>query len=109
MAETGVFIKFDPEKLAEISVKLEQYYKQFIQHTESIRKKSEAMIGIWQGDSANLYISKVKELDAQRNESADVLLSFSRKLAEASGIYKTGETDAKIIAESLPTDGVFRV
>ena len=63
----------------------------------------------WKSDSADLYMKKIGELDAQSNEIAGELLSLSQDLAKASGIYKTGESEAKKKAEALPTEGVFLV
>jgi uncharacterized protein YukE len=65
--------------------------------------------GVWQGDSAALYGEKIKVLDANSAELAAKLQVLSQDLAQASGIYKAGEGDAKQKAEGLPTDGVFLV
>lgn len=102
-------IKFDPEKLMEASEKLTGQYKRYVQCIASIKRKAENLLGSWQGDSSALYIEKIKELDLQSTETATALQTLASDLAEASGIYKTGEADAKKKAESLPTDGVFLV
>lgn len=103
------FIKFDPEKIMEVSVKLEQQYKKFTQAVASIKNRSESLVGSWQSDSADIYMEKIKKLDTLSVEVAEILLSFSKDLAKASGVYKAGETGAKQKAEALPTDGVFLV
>lgn len=103
------FIKFDPEKIMAVSDKLEQQHKRFTQTAASISKHAERLMASWQGDSAEAYIAKIKELDTQSIEIAGELLVLSKSLAQASGIYKTGESDAKQETESLPVDGVFLV
>lgn len=103
------FIKFDPEKIMDVSIKLEQQHKKFTQAVGSIKKRSESLMGSWQSDSADIYMVKKKELDTLSVEVAEILLSFSQDLAKASGVYKAGEAGAKQKAEALPTDGVFLV
>ena len=101
------FIKFDPEKIMEVSTRLDQQHKRLIQCSNAIKKKSENLLGSWRSDSSDVYIGKIKELDAQSEVAAKILLTLSQDLATASGVYKTGEADAKKLAESLPTSGVF--
>ena len=101
------FIKFDPEKILEVSVRLEQQHKKLIQCTAAIKRKSESLLGSWKSDSSAIYIEKTKEVDTQSETAAEILLALSQDLASASGIYKAGEGSAKKEAESLPTSGVF--
>lgn len=109
MADKSDFIKFDPEKILEMSVILDRQHKRFTQCTANIKKKADGLKGVWQSDSAGLYAEKMKLLDAQSAELAKKLNAFSQDLATASGIYKKGEADAKHKAEGLPTEGVFLV
>ena len=101
------FIKFDPEKIMDVSTRLEQQHKRLVTCTAAIKRKAESLSGSWQSDSSAEYIAKIKEVDAQSEEAAKILLSLSKDLATASGIYKAGETKAKDEADSLPTSGVF--
>lgn len=103
------FIKFDPEKIMDISIKLEQQHKRFNLCVSNIQKKSEGLMNNCQSDSLTLYTDKIQELNLKSEEMGKVLLAFSQDLANASGIYKIGETNAKQKSESLPTDGVFLV
>jgi len=103
------FIKFDAGEIMKVSVKIEQQYKKFTQAAESIKKRFDSLMGSWQGDSAEVYRTKIKELDVQSAEMAEALISFSQDLAKVSGVYKAGEAGAKQNAEALPTDGVFLV
>ena len=108
MAGKSDYIKFDPEKIMEVSMNFDRLHNRFTVCTGNIKKKAESMRSIWQGDSAVLYAEKLKELDTQSAEIAKKFLSYSQDLAKASGIYKDdGETVVKRIAEGLPTDGVF--
>lgn len=109
MAESGLFVKFDPEKISGVATNLEFQHKRLIQNLANIKRKAENLKANWQGDSAELYMKKIKEFDTQGTEMAKIFLAFSQDLASASGIYKTGETQAKQKAEALPTDGVFLV
>ena len=103
------FIKFDPEKIMEVSVKLSQQYNKFVQCTSTINGASEGLATSWLGSSSVLYNKKMKELGSESEAAAKILLSLSEDLATASGIYKTGESNAKQANEALPTDGVFLV
>lgn len=109
MADTSVFIKFDPEKIMGVAMNMERQHKRLVQSIANIKKDSENLANSWLGDSSTLYMDKVRELNAEGEEMAKILLAFSQDLASASGIYKAGETQAKQKAESLPTDGVFLV
>jgi WXG100 family type VII secretion target len=108
MAQTG-FIEFDPVRIAEVSGKLEQQHNVLTRSLADIKQKSGTLQSEWRGGSAEAYFSKVAELDQHGTEFARILLAFSQNLAQASGIYKEGETRARQAAEALPTDGVFRV
>lgn len=109
MADTNMFIKFDPEKIMAVATNLEQQHKRHTGSVSSIIKKSESLMSSWDSDSAKLYKEKAKELKEQGDEIATMLLQFSQDLAKASGVYKAGEAGAKQKAEALPTEGVFRV
>jgi len=102
------FIKFDPEKIMEESVNIDRQHKLFVQHTAAIKKKADSTKNIWRGDSAQLYAEKITELDARSVEIAKMMAELSQDLANASGIYKKGEEDAKTKAQGLPTEGVFK-
>ena len=109
MADKGVIIKFDPVRIAEVATNLENQHKRFLKSLASAKKKAEGLNGLWQGESADLYLEKMRMMEEQGEEMAKIMLAFSVDLAQTSGIYKTGETNAKLKAESLPTDGVFLV
>jgi WXG100 family type VII secretion target len=109
MADTGIFIKFDPERIMEVSEQLARQHKRFIQCSANIKKKSEKLTGSWQSDSATLFMGKIRDIDTQSAEMAKLLLEFSQKLASVSGIYREGEAGATREAEALPTSGVFLV
>ena len=108
-AQRRDFIKFDPEKILDMSVTLERQKKLFVQCAANIMKKVDSTRDFWQSDSATLFAEKIKELDAKSAELAAQFQSFSKDLEAASGIYRKGEADAKRQAQGLPTDGVFRV
>lgn len=109
MADRTGFIKFNPEKILEVSQNLDRQYKRFVECTANIRKKADSLQGVWQGDSATLYAEKIKALDTISVEIAKQLVSYTDELVSVSGIYKKGETDAKQKAQGLPTEGVFKV
>ncbi len=109
MVETSVFIKFDPEKILAVAVKLVNQHERLTRSIANIKRKSQNLTASWQGDSSNLYMDKINELSVQGEDMEKVLLAFSQDLMNVSGIYKAGETQAKQEAESLPTDGVFLV
>lgn len=109
MADKNVFIKFDPQKISAVAVNLESQQKRLQKSIANINKKTESLMVSWQSDSATAYIEKERKLYARGEEMAQILLSFSQDLATVSGIYKTGEEQAKKGAESLPVDGVFLV
>lgn len=109
MESRSGFIKFDPEKILEMSVVLDRQHKLFTQYSTNIKKKADSLKSIWQSDSATLYAEKIEALDTKSIEIGKRLLSLSQDLANASGIYRKGETGAKQEAERLPTDGVFLV
>jgi len=102
-------IKFDPEKILEVSQNLENLNRRFGECTSAIKSRADSLKGVWQSDTATLYDERMKELDTKSNEMASDLKALSQDLASASGIYKKGEADAKAEAETLPTDGVFLV
>jgi WXG100 family type VII secretion target len=108
MAQTG-FIGFDPVKIAEAAGKLDRQHAAFTQIITGIRQKSESLRPDWHGDSADAYFDKAARLDQQGTELAQILLALSQNLAQASGVYKEGESQARRAAEALPADGVFRV
>ena len=109
MAETNVFIKFDPEKISAVATTLERQHKRLIESLSNISRRSESLANSWLGDSAELYMDKIIELKTQGDELAKILSALSKDLASASGIYKSGEEQATRKSESLPTDGVFLV
>ena len=109
MADRTDFIKFDPEKILEVSQTLDRQHKRFVECTTNIKRKADSLRGVWQGDSATLYAEKLKELDAITLEIAKKFVSYTEELRTVSGIYKKGETDAKQKAQGLPTEGVFKV
>jgi len=107
MANEGVFVKFDPEKILEVSQTLEDLHKRFLQVTDSMKRKSDSLINVWQSDSATLYAEKLEEIYAQSDVLAGRISSLSRDLGQASGIYRKGEADSVKEAQGLPTEGVF--
>lgn len=109
MAEQGLFVKFNPEKISLVAAKLESQHKRLLQSLANIRKYASNLKNDWQGDSADLYIQEITTLQDQGEELATFLLSFSYDLAKVAGVYVAGEGQAKKKAEALPTDGVFRV
>ncbi|HWQ79797.1 MAG TPA: WXG100 family type VII secretion target [Anaerovoracaceae bacterium] len=109
MADQSIFIKFDPEKISNIAFNLDLQKKRMTELINSIQGRAEALEGSWQGDSAALYLEKMRGLHVSGRELANVLSAFSQDLVSASGIYEAGETGAKQKAEALPTDGVFLV
>jgi WXG100 family type VII secretion target len=103
------FIKFDPEKIMEVSITLDRQHKRFTESTLSIKRRVDNLRSVWHGDSAAEYFEKMKELDRLSVEMSKRIIAFSQDLENASGIYKKGEADAKQEAERLPTEGVFLV
>ena len=101
------FIKFDPEKIMEVSERLRQQHKRLTTCAGNIKRKAESLQGSWQSDSYAEYIKKIKEADEQSGEAAKILLALSQVLASASGLYKTGATKVNDKASSLPISGVF--
>lgn len=106
---SSVYIRFDPEKIMAVSASLERQHKRFVLCAADIMKKAESLTAHWQSDSAALYLDKARELNSQSADMAQIMLEFSRDLADVSGIYKTGEVEAKQKAESLPVSNVFIV
>jgi WXG100 family type VII secretion target len=104
MASTGDFIKFDPDKIAEIAVGMDKQQKRFIQSTEDIKKEANSLKSIWRGDTAELYLMKINELDSQSAKIAKGFQTFDQELQTASGIYRSGEASAMQVVEALPTD-----
>jgi len=107
MANEGVFIQFDPEKILEASQTLESLHKRFVQGAANIKSKADSLKSVWQSDSATLYAEKMEGLHQRSEELAVRLQSLSRDLAQASGIYRKGEADSTTEAQGLPTEGVF--
>ena len=103
------FIKFEPEKILNVSINLEHQHKKLVQCASSIKKEAGTLTASWRGDSSVSYDKKINKLDSESEEMARILLSLSNNLATASGIYKTGEASAKKQTETLPTEGVFLV
>ena len=109
MADLSVFLKFDPEKIQNAGMNLENRHKRFVQSIERIRKCNNSLQASWKGDSADEYIKKVNDLDMLVEDLEVKLLQLSQDLAAASGVYKAGETQATQRVESLPTDGIFKI
>jgi len=109
MADQNVFIKFDPEKISITALSLDLQRKRMMELISSIHGKAEALSGSWQGDSAAMYIEKMRGLHVSGEELANALSGFSQDLVSASGIYKAGETGAKQKNETLPTEGIFLI
>lgn len=105
----GVFIKFDPEKILDVANKLDSSHKDVTQSIANIKQQAVNMTNSWKSDSAALYLEQANALFDQGEEMCKMLEEFKQDLREVSGIYKTGETQAKKKAEALPTDGVFLV
>lgn len=107
MANGGNFIKFDPEKILAASADIDRMHKSFRDCVSEIKTKAGALNGSWKGDGAASYSAAIDGLDARGTEIAEMLRIYCKELADASGIYKSGESAAKKKAEGLPTKGVF--
>jgi uncharacterized protein YukE len=104
MASASAFIKFDPDKIAEIAASLALNKQLFDQYAKGIIMESRLLERVWQGDTADLYQKKINELEKRNEEIIKGFSKFDQDLQAASGIYRTGEADAKQTAEALPTD-----
>lgn len=109
MANADGFIKFDPVQILDVSVNIDLQHKNFSEYTDNIKKKADGLKGIWHGDSANLFAQKINELTIKDADIIKYFTALSKDLVNASGIYKTSESDAKTQAQGLPTEGVFKI
>ena len=82
MKETGLIIKFNPEKIRSVAIDFKRQQERFIELLESMGKESEMLTTIWRGESCELYMDKFRKLDMQGRELAKLLLPYSNDLAE---------------------------
>jgi|LSQX01.3.fsa_nt_gb WXG100 family type VII secretion target len=105
----SVFIKFDPEKIQDVANKLGNSSKDVSFGILGMKQQAMNLSTYWVSDSAAMYLEQANSLFDKAEEMCEMLQEFEQDLREVSGIYKTGETQAKNKSEALPTEGVFLV
>ena len=108
MSESS-FIMFNPERIAEVASEIQNMHSELIQNITAIRQTSSSLRHNWSSDRrADNYFSRASELDTRGEELGKILRTFCDNLNQASGVYKTGESDVNQGVQKLPTEGVFR-
>jgi len=108
MAES-MFIKFEPAKIAEVASYIQTKHGELQQNITGIKQKANTLRQSWNSDGrADVFYTTSSELSIKGEELVKELKTFGDRLNQASGLYKTGENDAKQGVEQLPTEGIFR-
>jgi len=105
----SIFIKFNPERIAEVASDMQKLHSEFMQNITAIRQTSSSLRHSWSSDNrADNCFNRAAELDVKGEELARILRTFCDNLNQASGVYRAGESDVKQGVQQLPTEGVFR-
>jgi uncharacterized protein YukE len=108
MSESS-FIIFNPERITEVASDIQNMHSELMQYISAIRQATSSLRHNWSSDSrAENYYNRASDLDARGDELSRIIRTFCDNLNQASGLYKTGESDVKQGVQQLPTEGVFR-
>lgn len=109
MAGKDAFIKFNPERLLDMSAALDRQYLVFKECCAAINREAGGLGAGWKGEGAEAYARKIGSLDRRSFVVGEQLRALGGSLAGASGIYGRAESAAALNAGGLPVKGVFSV
>lgn len=101
-------IKYDPQKLAEISTLLRQQQDKVSLIHDLFENTNEELKRVWLGEASNEFLKKSKLMQDHVMLIINGLGDLSAQLAQASGRYEQGTSQVEGKVDSLQTEGVFR-
>jgi len=104
-----IILKVQPEVLTAKAGELSSERNAMLNLMDQAKSDINSLTGVWKSEAADEYQSRFKQVYDDIENMLAIVAEYASDLNEISGIYNAAEKSAKVTAEGLPTDGVFKV
>lgn len=102
-------LRFLPEEIARVGQSLAADGQMVQELEQTLVSLCGALGQVWQGAAAEQFRRCLEQTAGDTRLAAARLKELGGQLETVSGIYRSGETQARSAQEGLPVDGIFQV